>query len=211
MQFLIALFALIIGLAFCFGGWRFFMILLPLWGLFVGFNVGTDVVSAIFGDGTFATVTSWVVGFVAALIFAVFSYLWYYFAIALLGAGLGYAIGSGAWGLIGNEQGFIAIVLGLVVGAVFAVGILALNVPRLLVIVVIGLAGAVTMLAGWFVLIGKMPTDQIHWTYVGKLITDSWFYLVIFGVVAAAGILAQMKAPAVGPDSFELEKDSYRY
>ena len=35
LQFLFALFALLIGLAFCFGGWRFFMILLPLWGFVI--------------------------------------------------------------------------------------------------------------------------------------------------------------------------------
>ena len=73
-----------IGAAFCFGGYRFFLLLLPLWGFLVGFNVGTDAVSAIFGDGTFATATSWVVGFVLALVFAAFSYFWYWVAIALL-------------------------------------------------------------------------------------------------------------------------------
>jgi hypothetical protein len=211
MQILIALFVAVIGALFCFGGWRFFLLLLPLWGLLVGFNVGTDATTAIFGDGTFATITSWVVGFVLALVFAALAYLWWYFAIALLGASVGYALGTAAWGLIGNEYGLIAFVIGLVVAAVFAVGIILFNVPRLLVIVLTGLGGSLAVIAGWFILIGKIPTDNIHWTAVGAIILDSWFYLIVWGVIAAAGIIAQLATPTFGPDTYELDQSSYRY
>jgi hypothetical protein len=211
MQILIAIVAMVIGLAFTFGGWRFFLLLLPFWGLLVGFNVGTDVTTAIFSDGTFATLLSWVVGAVFAVAFALFSYLYYYAAIALLGGAVGYAIGSSAWGIIGNEYGLIAFVIGIACAVVLAIVVLALNVPRLLVIVLTGLGGAAAILAGWFILIGKMPVDNVHWTYVGKLITDSWFYLIVWGVIAAVGIVAQLAAPPIGPSTYELDKESYRY
>jgi len=211
VQFVIAIVALLVGAAFCFGGFKFFLLLLPIWGFVVGFNVGTDAVSAIFKDGTFTTVLSWVVGFVLALLFAVFSYLWYWLAIALLGGSVGYILGSSAWGLIGNEQGIVAFGIGLVCAVALAIAVLALNVPKLLVIVLTGLGGAATILAGWFILTGAIPTDNIHWTTVGKEILDSWFWLIVWGVVAAAGILAQLRAPTFGPDSYELSRTSYRY
>ena len=211
MQIVIAIVAAVIGLAFCFGGWRFFLILLPFWGFLVGFNVGTDATTALFGDGTFATLTSWIVGLVFAVAFALFSYLYYYAAIALLGGAVGYVIGTSAWGLIGNEYGVIAFVIGIAVGAVVAIAIIALNVPRLLVVVLSGLGGAAAILAGWFILIGKIPTDNIHWTQVGLLIRDSWFYLIVWGVIAAAGIIAQLMAPPIGPDTYEMDRTSYRY
>ncbi len=211
MQVLMAILALVIGLAFCFGGWRFFLVLLPLWGFVVGFSLGTEAMRALFGDGTFATVTSWLVGLVIAVGFAVLSYFFYYVAIAVFAGTVGYAIGASAWGIIGNEQGAIAFVIGLVVGVVFAVAALALNVPRYLVIVLTGLGGAAAVLAGWFLLIGKVPTDNVTWWQVGHLIKDSWFYLIVWAVIAAAGILAQLRAPAVGPDTYELERSSYRY
>jgi Domain of unknown function (DUF4203) len=211
MQILIALVAAVIGLAFAFGGWRFFLLLLPFWGLLVGFNVGTDVVTALFSDGTFATLLSWVVGIVFAVAFALFSYLYYYAAIALLGGAVGYVIGSSAWGIIGNEYGLIAFVIGIAVGAIVAIAVIALNVPRLLVIVLTGLGGAAAVLAGWFILTGQIPTDNIHWTAVGMLIKDSWFYLIVWGVIAAAGILAQLMAPPIGPDTYEMDRTSYRY
>jgi hypothetical protein len=211
MQIVIAIVAAVIGLAFAFGGWRFFLLLLPFWGFLVGFNVGTDAVTALFNDGTFATLTSWVVGLVFAVAFALFSYLYYYAAIALLGGAVGYAIGTSLWGIIGNEYGLIAFVIGLALGAVVAIAIIALNVPRLLVIVLTGLGGAAAIVAGWFILTGQIPADNIHWTEVGRLIRDSWFWLIVWGVIAAAGILAQVMAPPIGPSTYELDKESYRY
>jgi hypothetical protein len=211
MQFVVAIVALLVGAAFCFAGFRFFLILLPIYGFVIGFNIGTDATTAIFGDGTFATVTSWVIGLVVAVVIAVLSYLFYYAAVALLGGAVGYAIGASAWGLIGNEYGAVAFVIGLVCGVALAVVVLLLNVPKYLVIVISGLGGAAAILAGWFVLIGKVPDDSIHWTVIGKLITENWLYLIIWGVLAAAGIIAQMRAPAIGPDAYELERDSYRY
>lgn len=211
MQFVIAIVALLIGAAFCFGGWRFFLLLLPFWGLLVGFQVGVEAVQAIFGDGTFATVTSWLVGFGFALVFAVLSYLWWYAAIALLGGSVGFMIGSAAWGLIGNSDGLIAFLLGLALAVVFAIGILVLNVPRLLVIVVSGLGGAAAIVAAWFILTGQIPVDHITWMQIGALIRDSWFWLIAWGVIGAAGIIAQVMVPAIGPDKYELDQSSYRY
>ena len=211
MQIVIAIVAAVIGLAFAFGGWRFFLLLLPFWGFLVGFNVGTEAISALFGDGTFATLTSWVVGLVFAVGFALLSYLYYYAAIALMAGAVGYAIGASAWGIIGNEDGLIAFVIGLAVGAVLAIGAIVLNVPRLLVIVMTGLGGAAAVLAGWFILTGQIATDNIRWMEVGALIRDSWFWLIVWGVIAAAGIIAQLVVPPIGPSTYELDEESYRY
>jgi Domain of unknown function (DUF4203) len=211
MQLVMAILAVVIGLAFAFGGWRFFLLLLPLWGFVIGFSLGTEAMRSLFGDGTFATVTSWVVGLVIALVFAALAYLYYYAAIAILAGTVGYLIGASAWGLIGSEQGVIAFVIGLVVGVVFAIAVLALNVPRYLVIVLTGLGGAAAILLGWFLLIGKVPADNVTWWQVGQLIKDSWFYLIVWALIAAAGILAQLRAPALGPDTYELDQASYRY
>ena len=211
MQLLMAILAVVIGLAFAFGGWRFFLLLLPLWGFFIGFSLATEGMRALTGDGTFATVTGWVVGLVVALVFAGLAYLFYYAAIAIFAGTVGYTIGAAAWGIIGNEQGVIAFVIGLVVGVILAVAVLALNVPRYLVIVLTGLGGAAAIVAGWFLLTGKIPADNATWWQVGHLIKDSWVYLIVWGLIAAAGILAQLRAPALGPDTYELDQASYRY
>ena len=211
MQFIIAIVALLVGAAFCFGGWRFFLVLLPIWAFVIGFNLGTDAISALFGEKTLATVTSWIVGLVVAVVFAIFSYLYYYAAVAILGGAVGYAIGASAWGLIGNEHGIVAFAIGLVCAVILGAAVILLNVPKYLVIVLSGLGGAATILCGWFILIGKVPYDAIHWVQVGALITDSWFYLIVWGVLAAAGIVVQWLATSIGPDTYELERGRYRY
>ncbi len=211
MTLIIALIAMAIGALWCFFGWRFFLLLLPLWGFLVGFSVGIEAITALFGDGTLATVTSWAVGFVLALIFAVLSWFWWYFAVAILAGSVGFALGQAAWGLIGSETGLIAFVLGLVLAVVFAVGVLALNVPRLLVIVLSGLGGSAAILAGWFILTGAIPSDSIRWVLVGKEITDQWWTLIAWAVIAGAGMIAQLKVPAFGPTQYEYSKETYRY
>jgi hypothetical protein len=211
MQLLMAILAVVIGLAFAFGGWRFFLLLLPLWAFVVGFSIATEGMRALTGDGTFATVTGWVVGLIVALVAAALSYLFYYAAIAIFAGTVGYALGAAAWGIIGNEQGVIAFVLGIVVGVVFALGALFLNVPRLLVIVLTGLGGAAAIVAGWFLLTGQVPADNVTWWQVGQLIKNSWFFIIVWGLIAAAGIVVQLQAPVIGPDTYELDQDSYRY
>ena len=46
---------------------------------------------------------------------------------------------------------------------------------------------------------------------MGALIKDSWFYLIVWGVLAAAGIIVQWLATSIGPDTYELERSRYRY
>ena len=168
MTFLIGILAIIIGAAFCFAGFRFFLLLLPLWGFFIGFNVGTDVITAIFGDGSFATLISWGAGFLFAIVFAVLSYLWYWLAIVILAGGVGYSIGTAVWGAIfGTTFGFVGFLLGLVVAVIVAGVALFLNVPKYLVVILTAAGGAVTVIGGWFLLIGKIPSDQVHWSVVG--------------------------------------------
>ena len=82
---LIGALAIAVGLAFAFYGFRVFLILLPIWGFFAGFLLGANAMTAIFGDGFLIEVTSWVIGFLVGLLFAVLSYLYYWVAVILLG------------------------------------------------------------------------------------------------------------------------------
>ncbi|MGD8586106.1 MAG: hypothetical protein PVJ75_12205, partial [Chloroflexota bacterium] len=71
------LIALFVGAAICFGGYRWFLILLPVWGFFFGFGLGAQSIQILLGVGFLATVSGWLVGFIVGLLFAVLSYLFY--------------------------------------------------------------------------------------------------------------------------------------
>ena len=56
------------GLVLAFLGYRFFLVLLPIFGFFFGLAFGAHSIQALFGDGFLATTSSWVVGFFAGLL-----------------------------------------------------------------------------------------------------------------------------------------------
>ena len=62
--------SLFFGFVLAFGGYRFFLVLLPIWGFFFGFGVGAQTVQAIFGEGFLSTATSWAAGFVTGMLVA---------------------------------------------------------------------------------------------------------------------------------------------
>src|SRR5260370_32238315 len=133
--FLIGLLALVTGAAFCLAGYRFFLFLLPIWGFSAGFSIGASAMVDLFGGGFLSTTSSLVVGFVVGLVFAVLSYLFYYFAVTVLGASVGYMIGTGFMALLGIQPGVLSFVVGVLAAAVLAGVVLFLNVPKLLLIV----------------------------------------------------------------------------
>jgi len=106
------LIALLMGLAICFGGYRLFLFLLPIWGFFFGFALGAETMQALFGVGFLATVTSWVVGFIVAAIFALLSYLFYAVGVALVAGSLGYALGAGFMNLINLDWNWLVWLVG---------------------------------------------------------------------------------------------------
>ena len=92
-------------------------------------------------------------------------------------------------------------------GAIFAIGALVLNVPKWLVVGFTSIGGAALIVAGWFILTGQIPTDDITWNAIGKEISGSFIWLFVWLALAAAGFLAQLRAPAIGPDTFEYDSD----
>jgi Domain of unknown function (DUF4203) len=192
--FLIGLLALVIGAAFCLAGYRFILILLPIWGFFAGFSIGASAIANLFGGGFLATTSSWLAGFVVGLVFAVLSYLYYYFAVAVLGASVGYMIGTGFMALLGIQPGVLTVVVGVLGAAVLAGVVLYLNVPKLLLIVLSALGGAAIMIAGLLLILGRIPLEALRYGVVGSVIQDSWFWLLVWLVAASVGLVVQWES-----------------
>lgn len=192
--FLIGLLTFLVGAAFCLAGYRLFLILLPIWGFFVGFSIGASAMVALFGGGFLATVSSWLVGIVIGLVFAVLSYLFYYFAVIVLGASVGYLIGTGFMTLIGVQPGFVSFIVGVAVAAVLATLVMLLNAPKLLLIVLSALGGAATVVAGFLLMLGLIPLEAVRYGIVGAMIQGSWFWLLVWIVVACVGVVVQWES-----------------
>jgi hypothetical protein len=193
-DFLIGALVLLVGLAFCFAGYRFFRILIAIWGFFAGFNLGTAGMTALFGQNFLGTTTGWVLGIVIGLIIAVLAYFFYYFAVVLLGASAGYDLGSGLMEAIGlNNPGFISVIVGVALAVVFAFLILALNLPKLLIMVFTALGGAVATLAGLLILLGQAKVAYLQYGDAVALVRASWFWSLVAIALAVVGFLAQWR------------------
>ena len=204
--FLLGIIALGVGAAFTFYGFKFFLILLPLWAFVAGFAAGAQAMSVLFGEGFLTTVLGWVIGFLTGAVFAVLSYLWYWAAVALLGGLVGYQLGVGLLALI-SLTGIVSVAIGVLLGVVFAVGTIVLGVPRALVVVLTALGGAATIVAGALLVLGRVKVDQLDTGVVGAIIYDNVLWLLAFAVVAALGIIWQLRQPSAE----SLDSTQWRY
>ena len=190
-DFLIGALVLLVGLVFCFVGYRFFRILITIWGFFAGFNLGTAAMVALFNNAFLQTTTGIILGLVIGLVFAVLAYVFYYFAIVLLGATAGYDLGSGLIGLISNNLNFIAFIVGVAVAIVFVLLILLFNLPKLLIMVFTALGGAVAMIVGLLILLGQAKVALLQFGEAWTLVRASWLWTIVAIALAVVGFLVQ--------------------
>ena len=199
--------ALLIGLGFTFVGYRFFLILLPIWGFLAGFAIGANAVASLFGEGFLATITGWGIGFVLALICAVLAYLFWYAAVVILAGTVGYAIGGSLLSAIGIDAGWLIFLAGIALGAVFLIAALVLNVPRYVIVVLTGLGGAAGLVLGAALIIGRVPVDSLGDAgLLGAVIRDSWLWAGAWAVLAIAGMIVQLRT---FPE-FQIDRTGYR-
>jgi len=193
-DFLIGALVLLLGAVFCFLGYRFFRILIAIWGFFAGFNLGTAAMTALFNNAFLGTTTGIVLGLVIGLVFAVLAYFFYYFAVVLLGATVGYDLGSGIIGAIGlNNPGFISVIVGVALAVIFALVILLFNLPKLLIMVFTALGGAVAMITGLLILLGQAKVAYLQYGDAIALVKASWFWTIVAIAVAVVGFIVQWR------------------
>jgi hypothetical protein len=190
--FCATLIALFLGMVICFGGYRLFLFLLPIWGFFFGFALGAGSMQALFGQGFLSTVTSWVVGFVVAAVFALLSYLFYAVGVALLAGSLGYALGAGFMNLIGVDWNWLVWLVGIVVGVVAVIVTFYLNIQKYVIIAATAIGGA-AMIVGtlMFGYVG-MTLASFFENPIRTALEDRPLWTIIFLILAAVGIVWQI-------------------
>lgn len=188
--------ALFIGTIICFGGYRFFLFLLPIWGFFFGLGLGAHSIQLLLGDAFFGTITSWVVGFVVGVIFAVLSYLFYAVAVAVIAGSLGYGLGVGImhWIFNTSDTGIIIWLVGVVAAVVMILLTLRFSLAKWIIIIATSMGGAAAVVG--VLALGLEGFDFL--TLVGnpiQTIFDASFWWALFYLVLAGfGIMVQYMA-----------------
>lgn len=197
----VSLIAMVVGLAICFNGYKWFLILLPIWGFFWGFAIGAQTLQAVFGIGFLATVTSWVLGFVVGAVFAMASYLFYLVAVALMAGSLGYALGLGIMGLIGFDFGLITWLVGIVLAVIVAGVTIYFNLYKYVIIVTTAIGGAGTIVITLMFGYGGLTLAQFAENPIRVALQGSPLWTIFFVVLAVLGIASQLATSR----AFELE------
>ena len=206
---LVGIAAIVVGAGWAFYGLRLFTIILPIWALFFGFITGVQWGQDVFGQGFLGTVTSWVIGGVLALVLAALSYFWYYFAVTLAVGALGYTLGVGLMDLLGIDSGFLGLIAGLAVGAVFAIGTFILGVPAVLIVLVSAISGAAAMVNGVLIILGRIKVDDLDSGLLSGLMTDTVIGVVAWVAIAVVAALYQLRGVQQAVEA--VSRSAYRY
>ena len=199
--------ALLVGIWACFSGYRFFLILLPIWGFFAGFLLGAGVMETLFGVGFLATVSSWIVGFVVGLVLAALSYLFWIVGVAIFAGSFGFSLGAGFIYLLGFNPGLLSWLVGIVVAIVVALLVLLLNLQKWFIVVITAFGGATAIIGSILLMFGRIPLEEFSRNAVRLIINDSWLWIVVWLVLAVAGIVTQIRTTS----SWELALQDTRY
>ncbi len=191
-----ALFAMLIGTALTFAGYRFFRFLMAFWGFFIGMIVGGEAARAILGTGFFGNATGIITGLVVGIIFAGLAYFLYKAAIILLGASIGYSLGVGFMGVIGFNSGILAWAVGLSFAVMLGIMMILLNVAKTLIVLLTAAGGASALLVGILLLLGRIPLSALGSGLISAMVNESGFWFLAWVVLAAVGILYQLRRRA---------------
>jgi Domain of unknown function (DUF4203) len=184
--------ALFFGFVLTASGYRFFLVLLPIWGFFFGFGLGAQSMQAAFGDAFLATVSSWIVGFLFAVLFAMLSYLFYFAGVGFVALALGYTIGVGVMQGIGFDFGLFVWLVGLVLGIAVVVVTFLLNIQKYVVIAATSILGAGVIVGSFLYAFGGLPAATLNQNPVRHVLENSPLWTLVFLAIAAFGIITQV-------------------
>ena len=175
----------------CFMGYSLFRILLPIWGFIAGLIFGVQALDALTGGGFLSVSFGLVIGFFVGLLLAAIAYWVYAFTIVLFGAALGYVLGAGLMLLIGLDYGFVTVLVGLFGAVLVSMLFVKGRMPKFLIMLFTAMGGSMVMITGLFVLVGKVPTAGLSVFLTRYMVYGSWFWLIVWAVVAGLGMAIQ--------------------
>ena len=189
-----SLLVILFGLALLFTGYRFFQILISIWGFIAGFQFGASILSNWFGQGFLTTVLGWVLGLVIGAFAATLAYLFYAAAVVILAGFVGYQLGIGVMAGLGFNEGFVTFLVGLLLGLALVALAIYLHFPKALILILTSLAGAELLLGGVFLALGRITLTGLRFGAVGAIVRDNWFWGLLYLAIAAIGFAVQWRS-----------------
>lgn len=190
----VGIFTLLFGAAFCFLGYRYFRILLPIWGFIAGFWVSEAFVARIFGDSNAAIIAGWIAGLAGGLILAGLSYFLFKVAVAILGATFGLWFVAALLSWLGMESSLLVSILAILGAILFAVLTFQENIRKYLILAFTALIGATGIVLGLLFLFSPLSVEIFRAglaSLVPSVLQESGLAAVLWLVLAILGAAIQ--------------------
>jgi hypothetical protein len=193
---LVGLVLLAFGVAFCFYGFRAFMIFLPVMGFIAGFYIGAQAIQIAMDQGFLATTLSVVFGLLGGVIGAFASYVFFIIGIVLVAGILGFAVAAAIMNLLNLEPGCIAPLLGLGSAGAAVWATMRYKLIRYVLILITAVLGANAILLSVLLFLGRVSVEDIvsPMGTVAPVLSNSTLYIILFVVLVGAGIYVQFLA-----------------
>ena len=192
VDFFLGLIWILIGAAALLAGYRFFRVLLPIFGFLAGFVIGAQAVATIFNEGFLASLLGILAGIGLGLLLAFISYIWWWLGVIIAVGAMGYAIGYGILPLIGIDLDLVNVLIGLAFGIAVAAVAALFQLPRLLVIFWTSVWGAATAIIGFLMVIGRVSSEDLGYGGIDQYVNHEWFWLAAWVALAAVGVVIQL-------------------
>jgi len=190
---LLGVIAILAGALLCFRGQLVLRLVFPIWGAFAGFAFGAGLVAGFADEHFLGSVLGWALGIIFALIFAVFAYLYYAVGVVIVMASIGFTLGSGLVVALGIDWSWVAVLVGVVVGALLGVGAVVSDLPMLFLVVLSAAGGSVAMVTGFMLFTGALDSATFTDDTFTSRVDDAWWWYAAFAVLAVAGVLSQIR------------------
>ena len=193
---LVGILLLAFGIAFCFYGYRAFLIFLPIVGFIVGFYVGAQAMQIALNESFLATTLSIIVGLVSGVIGAFASYLFMIMGIVLVAGVLGFAMTAGVLNLLNLDTGCISFLVGLASAGAVVWLTLRFKLIRYVLIVITAILGANAIILSVLLFFNRVTVEQIVSPLgtVSPILTESPLYILLFVALFGAGVYIQFIA-----------------
>ena len=114
-------------------------------------------------------------------------------AVILAMASFGFAIGSGLVVALGIDWNWVAVLVGLLIGAIIGIGASITNMPMLVLVVLSSIAGAVGVVGGLMLVFGSLNTADFSRGDFVDTVNNSWFWYLLLLALIVFGIFVQIR------------------
>lgn len=193
---LVGIVLLAFGIAFCFYGFRTFLVLLPVIGFIAGFYIGAHAIQIAMDQGFLATTLGIIFGLLGGVIGAFASYVFMMIGIVIVAGLLGFAVAGGILSLFDLDPSCISALIGLGSAGAAVWLTLRYKLVRYVLIIMTAVLGSTAIMLSVLLFLNRITVAELtsQQGILYPVFSEAPVFWIISLVLIAAGIYVQYLA-----------------